>query len=168
MAAPGGVELLEPIWSWASSSLALCIMAWRSRSAAVVELAPPAVVIAVGSQWVGSRRCEEWCEVAVESVGTALDDLERIERRGRGRAAESEARAASPGRAGRASAASRVSWAGGGLRMVARVKLEKFRLPEDGGNEDDGGHAAAGSLRASVIIIKAHAWARCPKQAGLR
>jgi hypothetical protein len=61
-------------------------MAWRSRSAAVVELAPPAVVIfsVVGSQWVGSRRWVVFCVVKVESVGTALEDLERSERRGRG------------------------------------------------------------------------------------
>jgi hypothetical protein len=61
-------------------------MAWRSMSAAVVEFAPPVVLIfsGVGSQWVGSRRCAVFWVVKVESVGTALEDFERSERRGRG------------------------------------------------------------------------------------
>ncbi|KAH7380659.1 hypothetical protein BKA66DRAFT_127003 [Pyrenochaeta sp. MPI-SDFR-AT-0127] len=79
------------------SAAYLCIMAWRSRSAAPEE-APPLEVamLLVGCQW-----------VRVERVGMTLDDLECVCKwRGRVPFGElAEARELSPGRLGRASTA---------------------------------------------------------------
>ena len=77
MVAPGGVELVEPIWSWASSSAVPLCMAWRSRSAAPEALPPldglaVAVMVLAEVAKVGEAR---WWMAVVDSVGMALDDL---------------------------------------------------------------------------------------------
>lgn len=85
-------------------------------------------------------------------VGTALDDLDGNEQRGREGEGEgevwlSEARATSVGRAGASAAALNAWWGGREFCGSACVELE-LRVDEGGGNE------AAGSLLSLSVIIK--------------
>lgn len=102
-------------WTGTHGAAYLCIMAWRSRSAAPAE-APPVEVamLLVGCQW-----------VRVERVGITLDDLEwACKWRGRVALGElAEARETSPGRLGRASTAAFLEEIVVGSRRLVREGL---------------------------------------------